>query len=213
VSRIVPVTQEEARSKVSHKSTTRSSSSLPNSEHIEEEDDYISHPGETESDGKLEPVELDMYLQFSTRGKGIWCRICTNGFTNVQMARKHVAHHVKENELGVSRTSDQSGTVFGRARESSSKMKMFCSQCKHFFDNPNQLLAHVNTVHRAVEMVTYYQCQMCGEMFNTQNEAVKHLENTHYAQPVQCNLCDEFFSCPEGESTTSKAFTAQTKGT
>jgi len=194
VSRIVPVTQEEARSKA----MTRSS--LPNPEHNEDEGngESLSHPEETESEGKLEPVELDMYLQFSTRGKGIWCRICTNGFTNVQMARKHVAHHIKENELGVSKTSDQSGTVFGRARESSSKMKMFCSQCKHFFDNPNQLLAHVNTVHRAVEMVTYYQCQMCGEMFNTQNEAVQHLENTHYAQPVQCNLCDEYFSCPEG---------------
>ena len=103
----------------------------------------------------------------------------------------------QENEQGVSLSrDDMGGGVFGRAN----KMRMFCSQCKLFFENPNNLLAHVNGVHKNAPMQTYHMCGLCSEMYDDKWACVDHLEAVHYASPVQCNICDEYFSCPENGS-------------
>jgi len=198
ISRIVPVQDENNSPAVNLNPINNPPNIIPPPSIQEDSKDLLmSIVAQGEELTEIKPMSIDVYLRFGGAGHQsnmVWCRLCSNGFSKLHLARSHVAAHIQENEQGLSLSrNDMGGGVFGR----SSKMRMFCSQCKLFFENPNSLLAHVNGVHKNAQMQTYHMCCVCSEMYKDKWACVDHLEKTHYASPVQCNICDEYLSCPE----------------
>lgn len=125
--------------------------------------------------------------------QGCKCSDCGKVFKRRYHLKRHLAHHRKatNGEFYTCPTCQKIFAFEADLRKHLEKHEMeskgICSSCKKVFSGPEELMVHVEEVHKKT-----YPCQTCGKIFKLEH-ALKSHEAGHVNGQFYCGHCCKYF--------------------